>query len=59
MKLRVERLLDENRPDEALDVRIELAGFAQAHRDILQRDPAPFFFEATILILILTITNYN
>ena len=51
LKLRVERLIEEDRLDLALSVRIELAGFAQAHRDILQRDPAPFFFEATSLAL--------
>ncbi len=49
LTLLFDRLIFEERFEEALDVGIEAAGFAQQHRDILLADPAPYFYETTNL----------
>lgn len=51
MAIRADRLIDEERFEDALKANVDLAGFAQAHRDILLEDPAPYFFVATNLAL--------
>lgn len=51
LRLKADRLIDEERFEDAIRITRELAALAKAHRDVLMTDPAPYLFTAANLCL--------